>query len=103
MFYEHRGVSLPGIFRAAIRNVTAGEVSQGGSTISQQYVKNVTADNQTEGLSIGTASRSGPPVPGSAGVNSRSVRPVHRISTVRSADRAGREVQPRLTFNECSE
>ena len=45
-FYEHRGVSLPGIFRAAIRNVTAGEVSQGGSTISQQYVKNVTTDNE---------------------------------------------------------
>jgi penicillin-binding protein 1A len=44
-FYEHRGVSLPGIFRAAIRNVTSGEISQGGSTISQQYVKNVT-DNK---------------------------------------------------------
>jgi penicillin-binding protein 1A len=45
-FYEHRGVSLPGIFRAAIRNVTAREVSQGGSTISQQYVKNVTSDKE---------------------------------------------------------
>lgn len=45
-FYEHRGVSLAGIFRAAIRNVTAGEVSQGGSTISQQYVKNITTDKE---------------------------------------------------------
>ena len=45
-FYEHRGVSLPGIFRAALRNVTAGEVSQGGSTISQQYVKNITTDKE---------------------------------------------------------
>ena len=45
-FYEHSGVSLPGIFRAALRNVTSGEVSQGGSTISQQYVKNITADKE---------------------------------------------------------
>ncbi|HVM20003.1 MAG TPA: PBP1A family penicillin-binding protein [Egibacteraceae bacterium] len=45
-FYEHRGVSLPGIFRAAIRNVASGEVSQGGSTISQQYVKNITTDKE---------------------------------------------------------
>ena len=45
-FYEHRGVSLPGIFRAAVRNVTSGQVSQGGSTISQQYVKNITSDKE---------------------------------------------------------
>ena len=45
-FYEHGGVSLPGIFRAALRNVTAGEISQGGSTISQQYVKNITTDKE---------------------------------------------------------
>ena len=45
-FFEHRGVSLPGIFRAAIRNVTSGEISQGGSTISQQYVKNITSDKE---------------------------------------------------------
>ena len=45
-FYEHRGVSLAGIFRAALRNVTSGEISQGGSTISQQYVKNITSDKE---------------------------------------------------------
>ena len=45
-FYEHRGVSVAGIFRAALRNVTAGEISQGGSTISQQYVKNITSDKE---------------------------------------------------------
>jgi penicillin-binding protein 1A len=45
-FYEHGGVSLPGIFRAALRNVTSGEISQGGSTISQQYVKNITTDKE---------------------------------------------------------
>ena len=44
-FYAHGGVSLPGIFRAALRNVTSGEISQGGSTISQQYIKNVTTDD----------------------------------------------------------
>lgn len=39
-FREHAGVSLPGLFRAAFRNVVSGEIRQGGSTISQQYVKN---------------------------------------------------------------
>ena len=39
-FYEHNGVSLRGLVRAAWANVTGGEIQQGGSTISQQYVKN---------------------------------------------------------------
>ncbi len=39
-FYEHNGVSLRGITRAAWANVTGGEIAQGGSTITQQYVKN---------------------------------------------------------------
>jgi len=39
-FYEHSGVSVRGIFRAAWANITGGEISQGGSTITQQYVKN---------------------------------------------------------------
>ena len=39
-FYEHNGVSLRGLARAAWANVTGGEIQQGGSTISQQYVKN---------------------------------------------------------------
>lgn len=47
-FREHPGVSIPGIVRAAISNLRSGEVRQGGSTISQQYVKTVTgADEQT--------------------------------------------------------
>ena len=45
-FHEHPGVSIPGIVRAAIRNVRSGEVRQGGSTISQQYVKTVTGDTE---------------------------------------------------------
>jgi penicillin-binding protein 1A len=39
-FYEHKGVDLRGIARAAARNAEAGETSQGGSTITQQLVKN---------------------------------------------------------------
>ena len=39
-FYKHSGVSVRGIIRAAWANITGGAVSQGGSTITQQYVKN---------------------------------------------------------------
>jgi len=38
-FYEHNGVSIRGIVRAAWQNFRGGRVSQGGSTITQQYVK----------------------------------------------------------------
>lgn len=38
-FYEHEGVDLKGIFRAFVVNVMAGEVRQGGSTITQQVIK----------------------------------------------------------------
>ncbi|MGH2753005.1 MAG: transglycosylase domain-containing protein [Actinomycetota bacterium] len=39
-FYDHNGVSVRGIIRAAWANLTGGEVQQGGSTITQQYIKN---------------------------------------------------------------
>lgn len=39
-FYEHNGVSVRGVIRAAWANMTGGQVQQGGSTITQQYVKN---------------------------------------------------------------
>ncbi|RWM89648.1 MAG: PBP1A family penicillin-binding protein [Mesorhizobium sp.] len=38
-FYEHPGIDLRGISRAMYRNVGAGEVVQGGSTITQQLIK----------------------------------------------------------------
>ena len=38
-FYEHKGVDLVSIIRAAIKNVEAGSVVQGGSTITQQVTK----------------------------------------------------------------
>jgi len=40
-FYEHSGVDYGAIVRAAIKNVEAGEVKQGGSTITQQLVRNI--------------------------------------------------------------
>ena len=39
-FYEHKGVDDRGIVRAAVTNLLSGEVSQGGSTITQQLVRN---------------------------------------------------------------
>ncbi|MFC9653017.1 transglycosylase domain-containing protein [Streptomyces sp. NPDC056937] len=40
-FYEHGAVDLKGILRAMNRNVQAGGATQGASTLTQQYVKNV--------------------------------------------------------------
>ena len=38
-FFEHKGVDLLSIFRAAVKNIEAGRVIQGGSTITQQVAK----------------------------------------------------------------
>ena len=38
-FFEHPGIDLKGILRAVYKNLGAGEVVQGGSTITQQVVK----------------------------------------------------------------
>lgn len=39
-FYDHWGFSFTGIARALLRNVSSGQVVAGGSTITQQLVKN---------------------------------------------------------------
>ena len=40
-FFEHPGVDITGIVRAFFRNLEAGQVVQGGSTITQQVVKRI--------------------------------------------------------------
>jgi penicillin-binding protein 1A len=43
-FFSHKGVDLRAVARALRRNAEAGAVKEGGSTITQQYVKNVLLD-----------------------------------------------------------
>ena len=45
-FWEHNGVDIEGIARAARTNLEVGGVVQGGSTITQQFVKNVYLSNE---------------------------------------------------------
>lgn len=45
-FYRHRGISWLGIFRALIRNLQAGRIVQGGSTITQQVVRSLLLNRQ---------------------------------------------------------
>lgn len=40
-FYQHEGVDLTAIFRAFVKNLQAGHVVQGGSTITQQVIKSL--------------------------------------------------------------
>jgi penicillin-binding protein 1B len=40
-FFHHWGIDLLGLGRATVRNVRAGEVVEGGSTLSQQLAKNL--------------------------------------------------------------
>ena len=39
-FWTNDGVDINGVFRAALKNLTSGTIEQGGSTITQQLVKN---------------------------------------------------------------
>src|SRR3989304_838276 len=40
-FWVHNGVDVRAVARAAVENLEAGDIVEGGSTITQQYVKNV--------------------------------------------------------------
>ncbi len=47
-YYQHAGIDLRGLARAFVKNQQAGGVTQGGSTITQQYVKNVLIESATD-------------------------------------------------------
>lgn len=46
-FYQHHGVDWKGTIRAIVFTLGPGDNLQGGSTITQQLIKNITGDNQT--------------------------------------------------------
>jgi membrane peptidoglycan carboxypeptidase len=45
-FYQHGPLDPRGIARAALADLTSGQLREGGSTIAQQYVKNVVTGDQ---------------------------------------------------------
>ncbi len=45
-FYSHHGYSLRGIIRSALNNVQHGSIVYGGSTITQQLIKNTVLNNK---------------------------------------------------------
>ncbi|SDR10898.1 transglycosylase domain-containing protein [Thermostaphylospora chromogena] len=50
-FYEHAGLDVKGTLRALLANVVSGRIRQGGSSLSQQLVKNILvegAESETE-------------------------------------------------------
>jgi penicillin-binding protein 1A len=49
-FYEHGGVDPEGILRAAVKNLEAGKTVEGGSTITQQLVRNLCLRNPKRDL-----------------------------------------------------
>ena len=49
-FYEHGGVDPEGILRAAVKDLEAGKAVEGGSTITQQLVRNLCIANPEQNL-----------------------------------------------------
>lgn len=52
-FYEHHGIDADGILRATLVNIQEGSIVQGGSTLTQQLIKNnLLSDEQTMGRKV---------------------------------------------------
>ena len=49
-FYDHRGIKITSIVRATLANLVSGKFSQGGSTITQQVVKNTLLTQEKKNL-----------------------------------------------------
>lgn len=47
-FFHHFGLDIPGIFRAMVKNLLAGRITQGGSTLTQQLAKAIYLSNEGE-------------------------------------------------------
>jgi membrane peptidoglycan carboxypeptidase len=47
-FYEHGALDFTGLLRAALTNLASGEIEQGGSTITQQLVKQAILDDPSQ-------------------------------------------------------
>ena len=60
-FYEHPGIDVVGVFRAAWTDLVEQEIVQGGSTITQQLVKNVYAGQYEEDPETGVETYVIPP------------------------------------------
>jgi membrane peptidoglycan carboxypeptidase len=60
-FYDHPGIDVTGIFRAAWTDLVSGEVVQGGSTLTQQLVKNVYAGQYEKDPKTGVETYAIPP------------------------------------------
>src|SRR3989338_10720514 len=52
-FYEHIGVDPPAIVRAFFVNLQAGRVVEGGSTLTQQLIKNLLIPEKERGRTLG--------------------------------------------------
>ncbi len=46
-FYEHKGVDVEGVFRAATRNLTSGSNVEGASTLEMQLIRNLWTEDDT--------------------------------------------------------
>src|ERR1700760_1348132 len=49
-FFQHGGLDAQGILRAAVTDVEAGEAAQGGSTITQQLVRNLCIEHPEKNI-----------------------------------------------------